>query len=55
MSAATTVARPMPHGLQAVLSPDETVILVLRPSVLYIVLSSLGTLAAGVPSDDRTM
>ena len=48
MSAATTVARPMPHGLQAVLSPDETVILVLRPSVLYIVLSSLGTLAAGV-------
>ncbi|MFM2165414.1 MAG: hypothetical protein RL325_1851 [Planctomycetota bacterium] len=48
MSAATTVARPMPHGLQAVLSPDETVLLVLRPSALYIGLSSLGTLAASV-------
>jgi uncharacterized membrane protein YdbT with pleckstrin-like domain len=39
-------ASAVPGSVQAVLSPDEIVILVLRPSVLYIVLSSLGTLAA---------
>jgi len=48
MNAATTVARPVPHGLESVLSPGETVILLLRPSLLYIPLSSLGTLAASV-------
>lgn len=46
MSAATTVARPMPHALQALLAPDETVILLIRPSPLYIPLSSAGTLVA---------
>ena len=36
----------VPASVQAVLAPDEIVILYLRPSLLYIPLSSLGTLAA---------
>jgi uncharacterized membrane protein YdbT with pleckstrin-like domain len=46
--AAVPVAPAVPQALQSVLSPDETIILLLRPSALYIVLSSLGTLAASV-------
>ena len=46
MSTAVAVGRPLPHALQAVLQPDEIIILLLRPSPLYIVLSSLGTLIA---------
>lgn len=48
MSTAVAVPRAVPHSLQAVLHPDETIILLLRPSPLYIVLSSLGTLVAAV-------
>jgi len=48
MSTAVAVDRPVPGALQAVLQPDEIIILVLRPSALYIVLSSLGTLVASV-------
>lgn len=48
MSTAVAVSRPVPQALQSVLHPDETVIMVLRPSPLYIVLSSLGTLVAAV-------
>jgi uncharacterized membrane protein YdbT with pleckstrin-like domain len=40
------VAPVLPAAVQAALSPDEIVILVLRPSLLYIPLSSLGTLGA---------
>ena len=36
----------VPASVQAVLAPDEIVILYLRPSLLYIPLSRLGTLAA---------
>ncbi len=36
----------LPASLQAALAPDEIVILALRPSLLYVPLSSLGTLAA---------
>lgn len=43
--AAEAVA-PLPQSVQAALSPDEIVLLVLKPSLLYIPLSSLGTLVA---------
>jgi uncharacterized membrane protein YdbT with pleckstrin-like domain len=46
--AAVAVGHSVPQALQSVLSPDETIILLLRPSALYIVLSSLGTLAASL-------
>jgi uncharacterized membrane protein YdbT with pleckstrin-like domain len=48
--AAVAVPSALPHALQALLAPDETIILFLRPSALYIVLSSLGTLAAALVS-----
>ena len=41
-------AHELPHALHASLGPDEAVILLLRPSLLYIPLSSLGTLAAAL-------
>ncbi|RLS24226.1 MAG: PH domain-containing protein [Planctomycetota bacterium] len=44
--AEVAVAPTVPRSLQAVLSPDETILLLLRPSPMYIVLSSLGTLVA---------
>jgi uncharacterized membrane protein YdbT with pleckstrin-like domain len=44
--AAIGVAHELPAALQASLGPDEVVILVLRPSLLFIPLSSLGTLVA---------
>jgi len=44
--AAVGSVEALPHLLQATLGPDEVVILLLRPSLLYIPLSSLGTLAA---------
>jgi len=47
-AASAVPAFAVPGSVQAVLAPDEIVILVLRPSALYIVLSSLGTLAASV-------
>ena len=46
MSTAVAVPRAVPHALQAVLHPDEIIILLIRPSPLYIVLSSFGTLVA---------
>ncbi|MEY4118777.1 MAG: hypothetical protein RLZZ116_2105 [Planctomycetota bacterium] len=46
MSTAVAVPRTVPHALQAVLHPDELIILLIRPSPLYIVLSSFGTLVA---------
>ncbi len=46
--AAVGAAETLPHLLQATLGPDEVVILLLRPSLLYIPLSSLGTLVASV-------
>lgn len=46
--AAVAVGPSVPQALQSVLSPDEAIILLIRPSALYIVLSSLGTLAASV-------
>ena len=46
MSTAVAVPRTVPHALQAVLHPDEIIILLIRPSALYIVLSSFGTLVA---------
>lgn len=46
MSTAVAVPRTVPHALQAVLHPDEIIILLIRPSPLYIVLSSFGTLVA---------
>jgi len=46
MSTAVAVPRTVPQALQAVLHPDETIILLIRPSPLYIVLSSFGTLVA---------
>ncbi len=45
-AAPAVAASAVPAAVQAALSPDEIVILVLRPSALYIALSSLGTLAA---------
>lgn len=44
--AAIRAPHALPDALQAALGPDEVVILLLRPSLLYIPLSSLGTLAA---------
>ena len=44
--AAVGAAPAVPGALHAALGPDETVILFLRPSLLYIPLSSLGTLVA---------
>ena len=41
-------AHELPHALHASLGPDEVVILLIRPSLLYIPLSSLGTLAAAL-------
>ena len=38
----------VPHAVQTALAPNEIVILLLRPSILYVPLSSLGTLAASV-------
>ena len=46
--AAVPTTQHIPHALQAVLGPDEVIVLLLRPSVLYIVLSSLGTLVASL-------
>ena len=43
---AATGAVAVPQSVQAALSPDEIVLLVLKPSMLFIVLSSLGTLLA---------
>ena len=46
-TATPAVQAPLvPAAVQSALSPDEIVILVLRPSLLYIPLSSLGTLGA---------
>jgi membrane protein YdbS with pleckstrin-like domain len=44
--AALGAPHALPHALHASLGPDEVVILLLRPSLLYIPLSSLGTLVA---------
>ena len=45
-TATPAVQAPLvPAAVQSALSPDEIVILVLRPSLLYIPLSSLGTQA----------
>jgi membrane protein YdbS with pleckstrin-like domain len=44
--AALGAQHALPHALHASLGPDEVVILLLRPSLLYIPLSSLGTLVA---------
>lgn len=46
MSTAVAVPRTVPQALQAVLHPDEIIILLIRPSPLYIALSSFGTLVA---------
>ncbi len=46
--AAVAVGPSVPRSVQSVLAPDEIVILLLRPSVLFIVLSSLGTLIASI-------
>ena len=46
--AAVGAVEVLPHLLQATLGPDEVVILLLRPSLFYIPLSSLGTLVASV-------
>lgn len=43
---AGAVATPVPQALQSALSPGEIVVLVLKPSPLYIALSSLGTLVS---------
>lgn len=43
---AAAVATTVPQALQSTLSPGEVVVLVLKPSLLYIVLSSLGTLVS---------
>ena len=48
--AAVALPSTLPRALQAMLAPDETIILLLRPSALYIALSSLGTLAAALVS-----
>lgn len=45
-TAATIAPADLPHAVQSALAPDEIVILHLRPSAAYVVLSSLGTLAA---------
>ena len=44
--AALGASHALPDALHAALGPDEVVILVRRPSLLYIPLSSLGTLLA---------
>lgn len=44
--AAIPVTQTLPHALHVALGPDEVIILFLRPSLLYIPLSSLGTLLA---------
>ncbi len=46
--AAVVETPTVPVVLQSVVTPGETILLVLRPSPLYIVLSSLGTLVASV-------
>lgn len=46
--AAAAAVPALPQSVQAALSPDETVLLVLKPSMLFIPLSSLGTLLASL-------
>ena len=48
MTTAVAVPQSVPGALQAVLHPDEVIILLIRPSPLYIALSSLGTLVAAL-------